>query len=195
MSRSWWQWSPRAWSWAGAAQDDQPQQQSSAASWSWAAARARTLTPRRSFDGPAGAAGPTGTWARYQGGRASPPQTTGLQQPEPGQGANRARRVGNARRLLRNYVRVMWRKVQDEYQGCLKNAEIFDIQSWAEKFLSYQAYLERHDEGHKASSNLGHTPPRTLSVGECSEHSWAATAPTGNLPIQQFTHIILYDNG
>ena len=99
------------------------------------------------------------------------------------------------RRLLRNYVRVMWRKVQDEYQGCLMNKEMFDIQAWAEKFLSYQAYLEHHDDDHKASSNLGHTPPRTLSVGECSEHSWAATAPTGNLPIQQFTHIILYDNG
>ena len=194
MSRSSWQWSPRAWSWAGAAQDQQQQQ--SAAPWSRAAAaRAHSHTPRRNFDGPAGAAEPTGTWARYQGGRASPPQTTGLQQPEPGLGAHRARRVGNVRRLLRNYVRVMWRKVQDEYQGCLMNKEMFDIQAWAEKFLSYQAYLEHHHDDHKASSNLGHTPPRTLSVGECSEHSWAATAPTGNLPIQQFTHIILYDNG
>ena len=189
----WWQWSPRAWSWAGAAQDSaqhQPQQWS-AASWSWAAAaQDRTLTPRRSSDGPDGAAGPTGAWARYQGGTASAPQTT-ERHAQPGQGANRAKRVGHPTRLLRNYVRVMWRKVQDEYQDCLKNAEIFDVQSWAEKFLSYQAYLERHGKDHQASSNLGHTPPRTLSVGECSEHSWAATAPTGNSPIQQFTHMIM----
>ena len=220
-SWSWWQWSPRGWSWAGAAQDsvqDQPQQEWqawSAASWSWAAAAqdqteesaasprrsfggpagASAASPRRSFGGPAGAAGPTGAWAHYRGGTARAPRT--LRDGEPGQGATRARRVGNPRRLLRNYVRVMWRKVQEEYKGCLEKAEIFDVQSWAEKFLTYEAYLERHGQGHKASSNLGHTPPQRMILEHCPLENvpnipglqllQPAIHPSSNSPI-------LYDN-